>query len=148
MLGDGDRVKVVETREGDTADVVRLYREWVVSDRFEGLVVRSERGLTYKIKSTLTIDAVIIAYGERITGDVHQVREMSVALMRDDGTYQLLGAVGNGFSEQDRASWHARLSTLEVPSRFRLANREGTLSKFVRPEIVVEIRCSDSDHHR
>lgn len=143
LFGTEGRVRVVQTEEGDVADVVRLYREWVVSDRFEGLVVRSERGLTYKIKSTLTLDAVIIAYGERVTGDVHQVREMSVALLREDGSYQLLGAVGNGFSEQDRAHWHARLSTMEVPSRFRLANREGTLSKFVRPEIVVEIRCSD-----
>ncbi|HJL14975.1 MAG TPA: hypothetical protein RMH99_04925 [Sandaracinaceae bacterium LLY-WYZ-13_1] len=143
LLEGGERITVVETVEGDTPDVVRLFREWVVSDRFEGLVVRSERGLTYKIKSTLTIDAVVIAYGERITGDVHQVREMSVALRRDDGTWQLLGAVGNGFSEQDRAAWHQRLSAMEVPSRFRLANREGTLSKFVRPEVVVEIRCSD-----
>src|SRR5690606_37313576 len=129
--------------EGESADVARLYREWVVSDRFEGVVVRSERGLTYKIKSTLTIDAVVIAYGERITGDVRQVREMSVALARDDGTWQLLGAVGNGFSEQDRAAWHHKLAALEAPSRFRLANREGTLSKFVRPEVIVEIRCSD-----
>jgi hypothetical protein len=143
LLARGERVSPVETVEGETADVVRLYREWVVSDRFEGVVVRSERGLTYKIKSTLTIDAVIIAFGERITGDVHQVREMSVALKRDDGTWQLLGAVGNGFSEQDRARWFERLDPMEVPSRFRLANKEGTLSRFVRPEIVVEIRCSD-----
>ncbi len=143
LLDGGERVRVVETEEGAAADVLRLFREWVVSDRFEGIVVRSDRGLTYKIKSTLTIDAVVLAYGERITGDVHQVREMSVALVRDDGTYQLLGAVGNGFSEQDRAAWHAKLSQIEAPSRFRLANREGTLSKFVRPEIVVEIRCSD-----
>ncbi|MGE3630948.1 MAG: hypothetical protein AB7P00_13685 [Sandaracinaceae bacterium] len=142
-FGDGERIEVVETIEGDGAAVLRAFREWVVSDRFEGIVVRSERGLTYKIKSTLTIDAVIIAYGERITADVHQVREMSVALVRDDGTFQLLGAVGGGFSEQDRARWHERLSAIECPSRFRLANREGTLSKFVRPEIVVEIRCSD-----
>lgn len=143
LLGGGGRVGVVETQEGGPADVTRLYREWVVSDRFEGVVVRSDRGLTYKIKSTLTIDAVVIAYGERITGDVRQVREMSVALARDDGTWQLLGAVGNGFSEQDRAAWHHKLAALEAPSRFRLANREGTLSKFVRPEVIVEIRCSD-----
>ncbi|MCB9594837.1 MAG: hypothetical protein H6719_19100 [Sandaracinaceae bacterium] len=143
LLGGGDRVRLAETQTGDPKEVLRLYREWVLSDRFEGVVVRSDRGLTYKIKSTLTLDAVIIAYGERITGDVRQVREMSVALLRDDGTWQLLGAVGGGFSEQDRADWHGRLSALEVPSRFRLANREGTLSKFVRPEIVVEIRCSD-----
>jgi hypothetical protein len=143
LVGGGKRVTVAETHQGDAADVARLYREWVLSDRFEGLVVRSERGLTYKVKSTFTIDAVVIAYGERITGNVHQVREISVGLLRDDGTYQLLGAVGNGLSEQDRARWHARLSAMEVPSRFRLANREGTLSKFVRPEIVVEIRVSD-----
>ncbi len=143
FLADGDRVRVVETAEGDSKEVMRLYREWVIADRFEGVVVRSERGLTYKIKSTLTLDAVVIAYGERITGDVRQVREMNVALVRDDGTWQLLGAVGNGFSEQDRAAWHERLSQMEVPSRFRLANREGTLCKFVRPEIVIEIRCSD-----
>lgn len=143
LLGAGTRVTVADTKSGDAKEVLRLYREWVLSDRFEGVVVRSERGLTYKIKSTLTVDAAIIAYGERITGEVRQVREMSVALLRDDGTWQLLGAVGGGFSEQDRADWHARLSALEVPSRFRLANREGTLSKFVRPEIVVEIRCSD-----
>lgn len=143
LLGGGERVKVIDTEEGDTREVTRLYREWVVSDKFEGVVVRSERGLTYKVKSTLTLDAVVVAYGERITGDVRQVREMSVALLHEDGTWQLLGAVGNGFSEQDRATWHGRLSTIETPSRFRLANREGTLSKFVRPEIVVEIRCSD-----
>lgn len=143
LLGAGKRVCVVETAEGDTPDVMRLYREWVVSDRFEGVVVRSERGLTYKVKSTLTLDAVVIAYGERITGDVRQMREMSVGLLREDGTIQLLGAVGTGFSEQDRAAWHARLSKIEAPSRFRLANREGTLSKFVKPEIVVELRVSD-----
>ncbi|MCC6872882.1 MAG: ATP-dependent DNA ligase [Sandaracinaceae bacterium] len=137
------RVRLVHTEEADPQSILRLYREWVVSDRYEGIVVRSDRGLTYKIKSTLTIDAVVLAYGERITGSVHQVREMSVGLLRDDGTWQLVGAVGNGFSEQDRAAWHARLSTMEVPSSFRLANREGTLSKFVRPEIVVEIRVSD-----
>lgn len=143
LVGGGERVGVVETSAGGPKDVARLYREWVLSDRFEGLVVRSERGLTYKIKSTLTLDAAIIAYGERITGEVRQVREMSVALLRDDGSWQLLGAVGGGFSEQDRADWHARLTALDVPSRFRLANREGTLCKFVRPEIVIEIRCSD-----
>jgi ATP-dependent DNA ligase len=68
---------------------------------------------------------------------------MSVALLRDDGRWQLLGAVGTGFSEEDRAEWHGRLSSREVPSTFRLANREGTLSKFVRPEIVIEVRVSD-----
>lgn len=143
LLAGGERVRTVETEAGVGADVLRRYREWVVTDRYEGLVVRSERGLTYKIKSTLTLDLVVLAYGERITGELRQMREMSLGLLRDDGTWQLVGPVGTGFSEEDRAAWYERLSPMQVPSTFRLANREGTLSKFVRPEIVLEVRCSD-----
>jgi hypothetical protein len=138
------RARAVETVEAEgPAEIVERYREWVGSEQHEGVIVRSDRGLTYKVKRTLTLDAVVIAYGERITGEVRQMREMSVALLRDDGRWQLLGAVGTGFSEEDRAEWHGRLSSREVPSTFRLANREGTLSKFVRPEIVIEVRVSD-----
>ena len=143
LFGEGERVRVVPTVEGDAGEVSKRFQEWVASEQYEGIVVRSERGLTYKIKSTLTLDAVVIAYGERITGDVRQMREMSLALLREDGQWQLVGPVGGGFSEEDRAAWHTRLSALEVPSSFRLANREGTLSRFVKPEIILEIRCSD-----
>lgn len=143
----GSRVQVVLTERGDPKLVATRYREWVIGSasggRFEGVVVRSQRGLTYKIKPTMTIDVVIVAFGERVTGDVRQVRELQVGLVRDDGTIQLVGSVGNGMSEDERARWHQRLSAIAAPSSFRLANREGTLCRFVRPEIVVEMRVSD-----
>jgi hypothetical protein len=134
---------VVPTERGNGALVAQRYREWIPPARYEGVVVRSDRGLTYKIKPTMTIDLVVLAYGERITGDVRQVRELEVGLVREDGTFQLVGSVGTGLSEDDRSRWHARLTALEAKSSFRLANREGTLCRFVKPEIVVEIRVSD-----
>jgi hypothetical protein len=145
LLGEeaGARCTVVHTQRGDPSLVSQRYREWVLSDRFEGVVARSDRGLTYKIKPTSTVDLVVMAFGERITGDVKQIRELSVGLVREDGTFQLVGSVGTGLSEEDRTRWHARLTALEAKSSFRLANREGTLCRFVRPEIVVEVRVSD-----
>lgn len=139
----GGRVALVTTVEGTGEDALAYYREWVTAQRFEGLVLRSEVGLTYKIKPFFTVDAVIVAYGARLEGQSTVLREITVALRRDDGTLQLLGPVGTGFSEDDRATWLTRLAAMEVPSTFRMANRDGTLCRWVRPEIVVEVKLSD-----
>lgn len=134
---------VIPTIEGEPADAISHYQEWVSAGSHEGVVVRNEYNITYKIKPSVTIDVVVVAYGSRLVGEVRQLRELSVALKRDDGTFQLLGTVGNGFSEEDRISWLAKLEKLETTSSFRMANSEGTLSRFVKPELVIECRCSD-----
>ena len=143
LLGEGKRCAVVTTVEGDKADASQYFAEWVKSEKFEGIVARSEQGITYKIKPFITLDAVVIAFGERQEEGESQVRELTVALLRDDGTMQILGTVGNGFQEGDRIAWHNRLSEIEVESSFRMANREGTLCRFVKPEIIVEVKVSD-----
>lgn len=133
----------IATVVGDAALAASHYREWVAAGKHEGVVVRTEQNLTFKIKPQFSLDAVVVAYGERLIGDTRQLRELSVALMRDDGTYQLLGTVGGGFSEEERIAWHQRLSGLSASSSFRMANSEGTLSRFVKPELVIEVKCSD-----
>ena len=143
LLEGGRRTTVVTTAEGNPADALTYYRDWVASQKFEGLIIRSEQGVTYKVKPNFTIDAIVVAFGERLTGDTPQVRELTVALRRPDGALQLLGPVGGGFSEVDRITWHQRLTALRVSSSYRLANREGTLCRFVRPEIVVEVKVAD-----
>ncbi len=139
----GRRASVVTTAEGTAPDALTYYTDWVASQKFEGLIVRSEQGFTFKVKPNFTIDAIVVAFGERLAGDTPQVRELSVALRRPDGSLQLLGPVGGGFSEVDRITWHERLTALKVSSAYRLANREGTLCHFVRPEIVVEVKVAD-----
>lgn len=134
---------LITTIEGEPADAVSHYQEWVSAGKHEGIVVRNEHNITYKIKPKVTIDLVVVAYGSRLVGEVRQLRELSVALKRDDGTLQLLGTVGNGFSEDDRIAWLAKLEAMETTSSFRMANSEGTLSRFVKPELVIECRCSD-----
>lgn len=143
LFGQGRRCALMTTQQGDRAQAAAYYQEWVDSGKFEGLVVRTSRNLTYKIKPRLTLDAVIVAFGERIERGRTEVRELTVALMRDDGTYHVLGTVGNGFDHDERAAWHKRLAEMVVPSEYRLANRDGTLCRFVRPEIVVEVKVSD-----
>ncbi len=137
------RLNVVTTVEGDATAAATYYREWVASQKFEGIVVRTEQGVTFKIKPTFTVDAVIIAFGERMTGEIAELREIELALRRDDDSLQFIGSVGNGFSMEDRLAWQKRLSAMIAPSAFRMANRDGTLCRFVRPEIVVEVQVSD-----
>jgi hypothetical protein len=143
LLGEGPGVRVVTTEEGPAAAAAVLYREWVSIQGFEGIVVRSEQGLVYKIKPTFTLDAVVVAFGERLVAGVAQLRELELALRRDDGSLQVLGSVGGGFGDRDRVAWREKLHALVVPSSFRLANREGTLCRFVDPRVVVEVRCND-----
>lgn len=145
LLGDDPKqgVRVIETITGDVALASAKYKSWVPNGRAEGIVVRSDRGLTYKIKPTFTIDLLVVAYGERLVDGTRQVRELQVGLFRDDGTVQLVGSVGTGLSDEDRVRWHGKLSAIEAKSSFRLANREGTLCRFVQPSVVVEIRVSD-----
>lgn len=143
LLSGGKRCAVVTTVEGDGEAAVGCWQDWVATKKAEGLVVRNAGGKIFKIKPTVTIDVVVVAFGERTSGELAQVRELTVALVRDDGTHQILGTVSGGLSDADRVEWHRRLSAMEVPSSFRMPNSEGTLCRFVRPEIVLEVKCSD-----
>jgi ATP-dependent DNA ligase len=111
--------RVMTTVVGDAAQAASYYREWVVAGKHEGLVARSEQNITFKIKPHLTLDAVVVAYGERLVGEHRQLRELCVALLRDDGTFQVLGTVGTGFSEDDRAAWLERLGGMAATGSAR-----------------------------
>lgn len=142
LFGDGKRVSLVPTVVGSRTEVVSRFEDWVSSGKFEGLVVRGESAV-YKVKPTIDVDAVILGFGEHRAGDVADVRELIVGLLRDDGGYQVLGTVANGLKDADKVAWYQRLEPLVVPSQFRMANSEGTLCRWVRPQIVAELRCGD-----
>lgn len=135
--------QVVPTSVVERQEVPRLYQDWVASGRHEGLVARSERGFIYKIKPVIDLDLVVVAFGARIIGERHELRELSVALIDEAGAYQLVGSVGSGLGETERRAWYERLQASIVASDYRLANSAGTLCHFVRPEIVVQVQCAD-----
>ena len=133
----------VRTYEEDKRGALDHYREWVASERYEGLVARHESGNVYKVKPELTLDAVVVAWSDRIVHDRSELRELHVAVLRDDGRFWVLGAVGTGLTDEARDRLHRRLSATAAASSYRMANREGMLCRFVRPELVIEVRCSD-----
>lgn len=143
LFGEGRRVAVVETVVIPRERVAERYVEWVESGRFEGLVARGESGRTYKVKPALTLDVVVLGFGEHRDSAVADVRELVVGLLRDDGRYQVLGTVANGLNDAQKITWLRRLEPMVVPSSFRMANSEGTLCRFVRPELVLEVRCTE-----
>ncbi len=143
ILPDGKRVKVVRTEKVSGGDKVPgFYAEWVEGGKGEGLVARAADGRIFKIKPQINIDAAVIGYTER-TDDPEQVRSLLLALMRRDGHFHLAGSCGAVGSDDVRKELMTALSPLQTSSRFRHASSSGALFRFVKPEMVVEVRVTD-----
>jgi ATP-dependent DNA ligase len=115
---------------------------WVESGKAEGLVARTRDGRIYKIKPVFSIDCLVLGYTER-TDDPEQVRSLLLGLYRDDDTVQVVGQVGNLGTDDDRRAMLTRLQDTVIESRYRSVARSGAMYRLVRPEMVVEIRCTD-----
>ncbi|MCP3886313.1 MAG: hypothetical protein GY700_12725, partial [Propionibacteriaceae bacterium] len=120
--------------------VVDAYERLVTRDGHEGIVIRSADGRILKVKPEIVIDAAIVGFTETLSGDLS---EILVALMRTDGSYQLLGRVDTGFTRADRQELAERLRHAVVPSPHLAPSRRGALFRFVQPVIVVEVKCND-----
>ena len=144
LLEGGKRLKCVRTETIEGAnEVIRLYKEWVEGGAGEGLVVRPvAEPRVYKVKPVFTLDAVIVGYTNR-REDPTMVRSLLLALMRENGQFQLVGTCGGGLSDHDRGTFLERLQPLECASSYRHASREGALYRLVRPEVVIEIEIAD-----
>lgn len=127
----------------DTNRLKELIQQWVVGGAAEGLVVRSELlGEIYKLKPCFSLDAVVVGFTAR-ADTPQQVRSLLLGLCRSDGAILLIGACGNVPGDSLRQELLERLEGLECSSAFRHSSSDGNLYRFVRPELVVEIKCTD-----
>ncbi len=142
LLAGGKRVQVIKTEEVEGVGAIqRMYDELVASGKAEGLVMRRADGTIYKLKPAFTLDAVVIGYTER-ADEPGKVRSMALALMREDGRFHLVGSCGN-MSGETRAELYPKLNVLESASSFRHASSDGALYRFVKPELVIEVKLTD-----
>lgn len=142
-LFDGDLARPVERRTATSrSQVAAICAEWVDGEGAEGLVVRPDIPVVYKIKPVYTLDVAVIGYSEN-PETAGQVRSLLVALTSADGRYQPVGHVGSGLSEESRSSLHAQLSPLEVPSTYIDTDANHVAFHMVKPELVIEIRVND-----
>ncbi len=148
LFDGGKRLRAVKTevvRGGEA--VAGLFDAWVEGGKGEGLVIRGSDELVYKAKPTISIDAAIVGYTESSDGP-DRVGSLLLGLVRDEGQpgdarqIQLIGSCGNMPTEQ-RLAFMPVLEAMHADANYRHANNRGALYRFVRPEIVVEIKVTD-----
>ncbi len=141
VLAGGKRLQAIKTEAVTGSErVLALWNEWVEGGKGEGLVIRAE-GLVIKAKPSITIDAVVIGYTDS-SDDPEGVGALLMALMRDDGTFQVIGSCGN-MPTEERHRFKKALAGAEIASNFRYANSKGALYRFVKPETVIEFKVTD-----
>lgn len=139
----GRRVRAIKTETvSKHDDVRRLFGEWAQSGKGEGLVVRTHDARTWKLKPVFTLDAAVIGYTDRRAAP-EQVRAVLLALMREDGKFQIIGSCENLGSDADRCSLMQQLRPALCASNYRFAARSGELYRFVKATMVMEIRVTD-----
>lgn len=143
-LFSGERVHPVESREAATVDdVEKIYKQWVVEEGAEGLVVRFCSFMSYKIKPHHTVDAVVVGYTVKDDPHSDSVRDIMVAVMRPDGLLQQFAVTGTGFSKEQRRELLRRLSPLATQSNYVETDSRNIAFQMVRPEVIVELVAGD-----
>ena len=123
-------------------DINTEFQSAVLNGQAEGLVVRHENGLIYKIKPQIHLDAAIIAYSVK-TDQPQLIRSMLLGLMDQDQQWVILGPIGNIGDDQQRKLLFEQLNADKSDSNIRYANSAGSLYNFVTPKTVVEVAVTD-----
>jgi len=132
----GDSVIPVDMMTAESLEEVQtIYDEWVECQGAEGLVIHSDSHIICKVKPRHTIDAAIVGY---TTGD-KGVRDLMMAVRREDGLFQVFAVGSGGLSDEARLSLLNRLSQQHVESQYILSDSRGIAYQMVNPEIVFEL---------
>jgi ATP dependent DNA ligase C terminal region/ATP dependent DNA ligase domain len=140
----GERIRPVETQKASSPDdIEKCFEKWVVKEGAEGVVARSDTGGLFKIKPRHTLDVAVIGFTES-TGDREgMLHDLLYAVMRQDGSLQVLSRVGGGFDDDQRRAMLADLKDMIVDSEYVEVNSDHVAYQMVRPEWVIEISCLD-----
>ena len=138
-----ENLTVVSTETPATATEVKaLFDSKVASGDAEGLVIRLETGLIYKLKPEVKLRMAILAYTVK-ADQPDMVRSILLGLIKEDGSYQILGGCGNMGSEEERKGLLSKLQALKTESTARYASDGGGLYTFVKPELVAAVTVTD-----
>ncbi len=140
----GKLIHPVETvTASKTREVLAQFEAWVEEEGAEGIVARSEAAGVFKVKPRHSIDAVAVGFAESIDDRVGLLHDILLALVRNDGSYQIMGRVGGGFTEEQRRHFLSDLQDLAVESDYTEVNSDRVAYQMIRPDKVIEITCLD-----
>ena len=137
-----NNLKVIETKEiSDKNNLKDFYEKSVKIENAEGIIIRTGSEITYKVKPSISIDALVVGYTNKVN-EPEKVRSVLLGLKRDDNSIQLIGACGN-LSGSLKEELYRKLEDIECESKFRHSSSDGNLYRFVKPEMVLEVKCTE-----
>jgi hypothetical protein len=71
------------------------------------------------------------------------LHDLLMGVQRDDGTLQVLGRVGGGFTEDQRREMLSDLKDMVVESEYAEVNSDHVAYQMVQPDWVAEVSCLD-----
>lgn len=144
IFSKGNLVRPVEHKEASSkAEVEQIFRDWVIDQGGEGLVVHCDLPFVYKIKPRHSIDVVTIGYTVGEGDDNDRVRSMLFAVMRPDGTLQQVASGSVGLTEQDRSDLYNRFKEIPAESDYFTTDSRNIAYKMIQPKYIFEISAID-----
>jgi len=138
-----DKIHPVETLVASEKAILEHFKKWVDGEGAEGVVARSEAAGMFKIKPRHTLDLVVIGFTESVEDRAGMLHDMLLAVLRHDGSYQVMGRVGGGFTDENRVDFLSDLNDIVVDSDYAEVNSDRVAYQMVEPKLVVEISCLD-----
>lgn len=129
----------VRKLEGASA-LSELYSEWVEGENAEGIIVRGDFPMVFKVKPRHTIDMVVVGY---VLNEEEKLRELLLAVCPEEGRYQVIGQVGSGFNDKEKAALLKQLAALHAESDYVAPDSRNVAFQLVKPEMVVEVAVTD-----
>jgi hypothetical protein len=144
ICGTSALVQPVRCETADSKNQVKaLFAKWVDEEGSEGLVVRSELPMIYKVKNRYSMDAVVVGFSEG-TGDTKgQIRTLLVALIGEDGSFQVIGRCGNGLGDDLKRELFPKLLDMKIESKYIETDSNHVAFHMIRPELVIELTIND-----
>ncbi|MCL2128826.1 MAG: hypothetical protein FWH35_00535 [Treponema sp.] len=129
---------------GSREQVKELFSKWVDKEGAEGLVVRSELPMVYKLKNRHSLNAAVIGFSEG-TGDTRsQIRTLLLALLADDGAFEVIGRCpGSGMDLETRKSLYPKLLDMKIESDYTEIDSNHVAFHMIRPEMILELSVND-----
>ena len=137
-----NNIKVIETKEvNDKNSLKDFYEKSVKEENAEGIVIRTGSEITYKVKPSISIDALVVGFTNKVN-ETEKVRSVLLGLKRKDKSIQIIGACGN-LSASLKEDLFKKLVNIECESKFRHSSSDGNLYRFVKPKVVLEVKCTE-----
>ncbi|MBX2883400.1 MAG: hypothetical protein KTR32_25830 [Granulosicoccus sp.] len=143
LFADANRVHCVETVHGDKKALFERFDEWVLEEGEEGVVIRSDSLGVYKIKQRHSLDLAVVGYSTGVDDRSALLHSLLLAIVRNDGSFQIVARCGGGFTDELRATLIKTLEPLSVESDYAEVNSDRVAYQMIMPKLVVEISCLD-----